>query len=289
MAGLVKGKNIDVSQVSFAPPKVLDNGAKLVYVNHRGNRFIVQTPEIEFAWDLSCYDEGAYPKYSAEMSFRGMDTNPEIKSFHDKFIELEQHIIKGGVENGSSWLKLPTKQCTEDIVSSKFGPIIKPSKDKETGEPDGKWPSTMKLKVPYRDGKFDCKFFRKNGEAINVNGDNEDDHLDNVIVKGAKAKCIIRCVGLWCAAGNFMCQWQLERCEVDVPERDSACAFLPDSDCEEDNNESVNDGPRMLEDSDEEPEPELEPEPETEKQPAPKLSPKPAPKKKLLKKKTGGN
>ena len=31
---VVKGKNIDASKVTFSAPKILDNGAKLVYVNH---------------------------------------------------------------------------------------------------------------------------------------------------------------------------------------------------------------------------------------------------------------
>ena len=291
MAGLVKGKNINTSKVTFSPAKVLDNGAKLVYMNHNGGMFNVQTPELDVAWDINCYDEGPYPKYSLELSFRGMDENQDIQAFHDKFLELEKKIINSGVENGSSWLKLPAKQCTEAIVGSKFAPIIKPSKDKETGEPDGKWPSTMKLKIPYRDSKFSSKFFRKNGEAINVNGENEDDHLENVLVKGARVRCIIRCVGLWCAAGNFMCQWQLERCEVDVPERNTACAFLPDSGDENDDadeTDGATDGPRMLEDSDDDQDNVNTHVSEDEVEP-PKTPPKPAPKKKLLKKKGGGN
>ena len=38
-------------------------------------------------WDMSCYSDGPYPKYSCELSFRGMDTDPEIQKFHDKFVE----------------------------------------------------------------------------------------------------------------------------------------------------------------------------------------------------------
>ena len=41
---VVKGKNIDASKLTFSAPKVLDNGAKLVYMNYDGGRFTVQTP-----------------------------------------------------------------------------------------------------------------------------------------------------------------------------------------------------------------------------------------------------
>ena len=41
---LVKAKNISMSDVTVSYlPYTLDNGAKLVYVNHRGGRFNVQT------------------------------------------------------------------------------------------------------------------------------------------------------------------------------------------------------------------------------------------------------
>ena len=99
---LVKAKNISMSDVTVSAAKTLDNGAKLVYVNHRGGRFNVQTPEVELAWDLNCYDEGPYPKYSCEISFKGMEggsSDPEvrkrandIKGFHDKMVELEEKL-----------------------------------------------------------------------------------------------------------------------------------------------------------------------------------------------------
>ena len=62
---LVKAKNISSTSITTSKPKTLDNGAKLVYVNYNGGRFNVQTPWLKIPWDLSCYDEGPYPKYSS--------------------------------------------------------------------------------------------------------------------------------------------------------------------------------------------------------------------------------
>ena len=44
---------------------------------------------------------------------------------------------RDGIMNGVSWFKLPKAKCNPDVIASKFGPIVKVSKDKETGEPDG--------------------------------------------------------------------------------------------------------------------------------------------------------
>ena len=240
----VKGKNVSMGDVSLSLPRTLDNGAKLVYVNHKGGRFNIQTPEMNLAWDLNCYDEGPYPKYSCEVSFKGMDeTNSEdpviskrakeLKGLHDKMLELECKLIDEGVKNGSPWFKLAKGKCTKDVMSSKFGPIIKVSKDKETGEADGKWPSTMKLKVPFKNNKFGCKLYNKSGVEFNINDKETINKIEAILVKGSKCKCIIQCVGLWIASGNYMCQWQLVKAEVDIPASEVTDSFLPDSDSED--------------------------------------------------------
>ena len=255
---LVKGKNISMSDVTVSTAKSLDNGAKLIYVNHKGGRFNVQTPAMDLAWDMNCYDEGPYPKYSCEVSFKGMDEleseDPvvkkralELKGFHDKMILLEQKLIEEGVNNGVSWFKLAKAKCNKDVIGSKFGPIIKVSKDKETGEPDGKWPSTMKLKLTCRDGKFASKLVDSEGNQFLVNKEDSGHNIEDILVKGSKVKCIIQCVGLWIASGNYMCQWQLTRAEVEVPDDQGGDTFLPESDDEDD--EKTN---PILEDSDEE-------------------------------------
>lgn len=255
---LVKGKNLKMSLVDVSKAKTQDNGVKKVFVNYNGGRFNVQTPWMTVPWNMSLYDEGSYPKYSCELSFKGMETDPELQAFHDKFVELEERLIELGVENGVSWFKLEKKLCTPDILRSKITSIVKVSKDKETGEPDGKWPSTMKLKIPFWENKFDCKLFNKaDGSQFSINSDDSDESMDNVIVKGAKMRCIIQCVGLWISAAGATCQWKLDRAEVDVPDSASSHNFLPDSDDEDGGDfEVMSSGPKMLDDSDEDEEPE---------------------------------
>ena len=132
---------------------------KLIYVNYNGGRFNIQTPWMELPWNLSCYNEGPYPKYSCELSFRGMNEQPDMQAFHDHLLEVEQKLIEVGVENGTSWFKMPKNKVNNEVISSKFGSIVKVSRDKETGEPDGKYAPTIKLKVPCRDSVWETKLY----------------------------------------------------------------------------------------------------------------------------------
>ena len=172
---LIKGKNIDVSKITFSEPRVLDNGAKLVYVNYNGGKFSVQTPWMTMPWKMGVYEEPGsnYKKYSIDMSFKDMDQNPDMKAFHDKLKEVESTIIDGGLKNCVSWLKKDPSKTNRDVIDAVFNPILKVSKDKETGMPDGKWPPNMKLKVPCRDGQWECKVFKTGGEMYKINDTDE--------------------------------------------------------------------------------------------------------------------
>ena len=153
MNGLIKGKNIDVTKLSFSQPRVLDNGAKLVYMNYDGGRLSIQTPWLTLPVKMGVYTEGEYPKYSVDISFKGMENDPDLQAFHDKLQEVEETIVDAGFDNSVSWFK--KKKTTREVVEAIFNPILKVSKDKETGEPDGKWPPTMKLKVARKNGVWE--------------------------------------------------------------------------------------------------------------------------------------
>ena len=278
---LVKGKNINTNAITFAVPRSLDNGAKLIYVNYNGGiKFSVQTPWMTMPWKMGAYTDGDYPKYSIDLSFKGMEEGNELQQFHDKMKEVEQKIIDAGVENSVSWFKKNIK--SREGVSEKFNPIIKESRDKDTGEPDGKWPPSMKVKVPRRDGVWECKVSNKDGTKYNINDTDNPDNCEDIFVKNTKVRAIIQCVGLWVASGNYMCQWKLSKAEVEVPETFSNDDFLEDSDAEEavdhefvedSDNDNDNDNDNTNNDDDNSPvledEPEPEPEPEQEPEPEP--------------------
>jgi hypothetical protein len=254
MEQVTKGKNIKSSNIAFAPAKVLDNGAKLVYVNYNGGRFTVQTPWMDLPWAMSSFTEDKYPKHSITLSFRGMDERPDLKIFHDAIQEVEKRIIQGGVDNCASWFK--KQKLSSDVVSNLFNPILRVSCDSE-GVPNGKYPPTMRVKVPQRDGIWESKIYDKTGNQYRINDSQSGDRMEDLLVKGSKIRCIIQCVGLWVASGNYMCQWKVTRAEVDVPETSGNHSFLPDSDDEDTEatgppSRSMSSAPRMLDDSDDE-------------------------------------
>ena len=275
MSALIKGKNIDVSKLAFSQPKVLDNGAKLVYMNYDSGRLSIQTPWMSLPWKMGVYepDDGGPPKYSVNLSFKGMENDPDLQAFHDKLQEVEGKIVDAGFDNSVSWFK--KKKTTREVVEAIFNPILHVSKDKETGEPDGKWPPTMKLKVARKNGVWESNRDRPlvvkdmSGKQYKINS---EDNLEDIFCKNTRLRVKMSCVGIWVASSSYTCQWQLTSAEVDVPDNADNDNFLPDSDDEGGGDvETGNAGGVVVEDSDGDddgddndgsPEPEPEPEPE---------------------------
>ena len=220
----IKPKNLETELIGYSDkPSVLDSGAKYVWIGYKKKNMVVQTPYMEVPFGLSKYDNGDYPKYSLELSFQGMEDDKEIKSLYDKLSEIDKKLVDDGVKNSISWFK--KKNPKKDVVEAMFNPVIKVPTDKDTGEELTQYPKRMRLKIPFKDDKFDCEIFDTESKPI-------DKPLEEVLVRGAKVKAIIQCVGLWISSGNYTCQWKLLRCQVDVPKTGSN-DFLSDSEDED--------------------------------------------------------
>lgn len=203
-------KNVDVSKLSYSAPKLLTNGSRSVYINYNGDKLMLQTPVMNLPYGLGDWSgkdakpgEAAFKKYDMHVSFRGMDINPALKSLHDKMLEIEAKIKQDAFENRLAWLKDDydgLKVATDRL----FTPIVKYDKDRETGKVVGKYPPTIKLKIPYDNNSNQFEF-----ECMDMN-DTElvFDHIMNKI-KGARARLIIQLSGLWFAGGKYGCTWRV--------------------------------------------------------------------------------
>lgn len=220
----IKGKNLNSELVTVSEkPSVMDSGAKYVYVGYNNKNLVVQTPEMDIPFGLNTYDKGEYPKYSVDLSFKGVENNKSMKTFYDNLNKMDEKLIGEGVKQSLNWFK--KKSMKRDVVESLFNRTIKIPVDKNTGEPTP-YPHRLKLKIPYKDNKCQTVFYNKEGEQLN-----ED--VSKILVRGAQAKVVMQCVGLWISSSSYMCQWKAVRMEVQIPEGSGDTDFLPDTDDEE--------------------------------------------------------
>ena len=269
--------NFNGGDIDFSDVKTNSYGGKVVYINKNGGKLRFQTPEMFIPYGLSENEitdqktnEVIGHKYHLNLSFKGIDAISDdakitkevtkLKSFHKMMSDFDNLVIKQAMSSSLPWLKM--KKPNEDTVKALFSPSLIVSKDKETQEPNGKYPDTIKGKIPYWDGVFQTEIYNSKKELVD---------LKKSLVKGATGKALMECTGIWFAGGRFGIGWKLVQMKVKVPQTLSGYSFIDTSDDEDDdpvnetqpetNDENLDDSDDDAEDDDDDEDEDIPPPP----------------------------
>lgn len=231
MSNTLLPKNVDVSKFKYSEVKTLSNGSKTVYINYGGDKLTLQTPIMSLPYGIGDWngkedkkkDEGK--KYDLHLSFRGWDENPKLKVLLDKMKDIENKLKEDAFNNRLTWFR-DDYDGSKALVDRLFTPIVKYDKDKDTGKVVGKYPPTLKVKLPY-DNKVDDFTF----ECTDMDGNDIDFKSVMTKLKGAKARLIIQLSGVWMAGGKYGVTWKVLKGTFDMPSK-SKYDYIEDSDDE---------------------------------------------------------
>ena len=241
-----KPNEIQVENITYKEPKTIGNGGKQVYVEYNDSKLIVQTPKMTLPWSMGKFDGDQGLKFSIDMSFKGMDTNEQMRDFHKFLDEFDDILVKQGVKHSMAWFK--KKDMKEEVLKALFSKQLKESKDKDTGEPDGKWPPTLKVKLPYKNDKFTCEIYDNKKNMIDT------EQLESILVRGCEVQALIEHTGIWFAGGKYGCSWKVIQMKVTAPSTIKGYSFIDSSDDEDVVDEEVvtvnESGSKFVEDSD---------------------------------------
>jgi len=219
--GVLLPKSVNVSNFKYTQPKTLTNGSRTVYITHNSNKLSIQTPimklpygvgegyEAEKDKDKEKDDNKKPPSYDLHVSFGGHDDNPKMKSLLDLMIAIENQVKQDAFKNRLEWLD-DDFDGIEQVVNKLFTPIVKYDKDKVTKKIVGKYPPTMKLKLPY-DNKSSQFLFK--AEDMDRNVIDFKSVIKNL--RGGRGKFIIQLSALWFAGGKFGCTWKIINAKVE--------------------------------------------------------------------------
>jgi hypothetical protein len=198
---------IDLASIKYGAVKTNPIGGKSIYVSHNNSTMLIQTPEMRSPFGLSKWDKkekGADGvekdsfKYDLLLGFDGMETREMLNTFYKKMSAFDTKLIADGMENSMNWLG--KKMTSTEVVEELYTPLVRQSRDKNTGEVNNKYPANFKVSVPYRDGKFQCTAYGPDKKEVD---------LATVNLQGARITAIIQCVGIWVVGKKFGCSWKV--------------------------------------------------------------------------------
>uniref|UniRef100_A0A6C0F5L3 Uncharacterized protein n=1 Tax=viral metagenome TaxID=1070528 RepID=A0A6C0F5L3_9ZZZZ len=219
-AQLILAKNIDISKISYDSVRKNAVGGNIVYIKYDNiPKLSIQTCELSAPFGLSTFtdDKSGNVKYSLDISFRGMDDNPEIKEFYDKMCSMDEMLISQGIANSKEWFG---KKLSKEVVENFYRPLIKPSKEPE------KYAPTMKLKIRQnRLGAIDCPCYYTNKERVD---------FKEALVPGVQIAAILECNSIWFVNKNmFGISWNIVQLKVQKSNKIAGFSFIEDETEEE--------------------------------------------------------
>lgn len=201
-------RDIDVTKITFGAAKQMNGGARVVPISYDGKTFIFQTARMTCNYGLSKWGEGSTAKYSIDGSFKDKENNKSLNNFYDFLSNLDKHMVKSGVINSVEWFK--KKTSSEEVVDALYTHTLRYSKDKNTGEINHQYHPSFKMNIPVQDGKIAVDVYDGKGNKIALTEDNAQQ------LKGATISAIIKCTGVWLAAGNCGLTFRVAQLRVEA-------------------------------------------------------------------------
>ena len=198
------------TDTKYSKCKVNSTGGKSVgiYNSQTGQSLYIGTPLL-MTWGLQQYTDDKTGKVSYEMSLQFPNDdfdNDETRGFLKAMTALEAKLKADALTNSKDWFAKP--KMTPDAIDALFTPILKYPTDKATCEKDMSKKPSMRVKVPFWQGKWEgVEIYDADRNCIFPCSDPNVSPMD-IITKLSHMKTMIQCGGIWFANGKFGVTWR---------------------------------------------------------------------------------
>jgi hypothetical protein len=204
------------TDIKYSKCKVNASGGKSVgiYNSQTGQSLYVGTPLL-MTWGLQEYTDDKTGKVSYEMSLQFPNDdfeNAETRAFLKSMADFEAKLKADALANSKDWFAKP--KMTSDAVDALFTPILKFPMDKATCEKDLSKKPTMRIKVPFWQGKWEGVEIYDADRSRLFPCDDPNVSPMNIITKLSYVKAMIQCGGIWFANGKFGITWRFVQCMI---------------------------------------------------------------------------
>jgi hypothetical protein len=149
------------------------------------------------------------------LSLNDFDSRSDVRAFQQLLESIDRMVCAAGFEKSMAWFRKAYK--TQDTVSNMYQPLERKSKDKVTGEEDGRWPPSVKLALPDGpDGKPKYVCYNMSQQEIDI---------DSIDTRHANVTAIVCLQSIWIAGNMFGVSFKAMQLLVEPKRTMAACAF----------------------------------------------------------------
>ena len=217
---IIDSTQLNVNTLVFCAPKATAQGAKSVNIlNPKTKTGLTLSTPLMLTWGASDYkaegEEKGNGKFEMSLQFPSDEyANDDTRAFLANMKALEDKIKEMALEKTRDWFGKVHK--SSEVVDALWTPMLKYSKDKNTGEPDLSKKPTLRVKLPQWEGVWKSEIYDEDENKLFPSADGVSSPLD-FLKKGSNVMCIIQFGGIWFINGKFSANWKLVQAMVQKP------------------------------------------------------------------------
>jgi hypothetical protein len=218
---IIDGTMLNANNIKYSAPKANASGGKSINIlNKLSNMGLRISTPLMLTWGASDFvdDSGkGNGKFELSLQFPNdpEDKNEETEALLKNLIELENKIKSDALKFSKDWFGKIHK--SSDVVDALWTPMLKYSRDKNTGEPNMAKAPVLRIKLPQWEGVWKSEIYDEDGCKLFPDTSNPTVSPLDFIKKGTQVATIIQCGGLWFANGKFGMTWKLVQAVVQKP------------------------------------------------------------------------
>jgi hypothetical protein len=242
---IIYSSNLDVSKISFGDIRANKAGGKSVPIKYNGQSLQIRLEKATYPMGVNVRVSENGTNYTLSLTLKGCDPfakeratgeSGTVGTLYNFLQDLQSKLLDTAETNSVKWFgKSRSRSVLEDTMKQ----FISPSVEKVNGEwvPTGKYPPSLKMKVPVYDGRVAMDVTDSQGKPVAVDVDN----ITNVFPKRVEASIVVS-PGVYVSGQGWGVTWRVSYARVAPPQRTTAAQVFADEIEQEVRSETVKAG-----------------------------------------------
>ena len=228
---IISQSSLNVSDVSFGDVRMNKAGGKSVPIKFRGQNLQIRLEKATYPMGVNVRETDNGTTYTMSLTLRGCDPFAKERAgteagstggLYNFLLDLQNKILTTATDQSLKWFgKARSREVLTDIMKQ----FVSPSVEKINGEwvPTGKYPPSLKMKVPVYDGRVTMDVVDHVGKNLEVDIDN----ITQVFPKRVEASIVVS-PSIYITGQGFGVTWRVSYAKVSPPQRTTAADVFRD-------------------------------------------------------------
>ncbi len=228
---IVSSSNLDISKVTFGDIRTNAKGGKSVPIKYNGQPLQIRLEKSSYPMGVNVKETDNGMNYTMSLTLKGCDpyakerAGPEAGStgsLYNFLLDMQKKLLDTAETNSTKWFN---KSRSRSVLEDTMKQFISPSVEKVNGEwvPSGKYPPSLRMKVPVYDGRVTMDVTDQFGKPVMVDVDN----ITQVFPKRVDASVVVA-PSVYVSGQGWGVTWRITYAKVSPPQRATAADIFRD-------------------------------------------------------------